>query len=53
MTYAKLHVGIPSKLSNAKIKGELRMSFRAPEDTIADMLDDFVKWGHVDPPKSQ
>jgi hypothetical protein len=53
MTYAKLHLGNPSKLSNAKIMEELSMSFKAPEDTIADMLDDFVKWGHVDPPRPQ
>jgi hypothetical protein len=52
MTYTRLHIGNPTSISNAKIKKDLHVSFRAPETTIEDMLADFVKWGHVAPPKS-
>lgn len=41
------HIGVRHQCSNRKIVSELGMSFRTPEETLAETFDSLVQWGFL------
>lgn len=46
-SYLRTHLGRVPHFDNSKIRRELGLQFRPVETSIADTVQDFIKWGHV------
>jgi dihydroflavonol-4-reductase len=46
-TYLRTHVGRVPRFDNGKIRRELGLDFRPLEETVADTVEDLLRWGHV------
>ncbi|MCK8463795.1 NAD-dependent epimerase/dehydratase family protein [Aliiroseovarius sp. S1339] len=51
-SYLRTNLGGVPRFDNAKIKREMGITFRSPQDSIRDTLADLTKWGHIPAPKS-
>ena len=51
-SYLRTHLGRIPRFDNAKIKREMGMTFRSPQESIQDTLADLTKWGHIPAPKA-
>jgi dihydroflavonol-4-reductase len=48
--YLRTHIGRVPRFDHSKIERDLGMRFRPVEQSIADTLQDLVRWGHIAPP---
>lgn len=48
-TYLRTHVGRKLVIDNALIRRDLGMTFRGIPQSLVDMVEDLVRWGHVAP----
>ena len=46
-SYLKTHVGGEFRIDNSKVRRELGIEFRDPDQTILDTMTDLEKWGHL------
>ncbi len=46
-SYLRTHLGRHPRFSNDKIKNQLGIIFRTPQDSLRDTLADLEKWGHT------
>ncbi len=46
-SYLKTHVGGEFRIDNSKVRRELGIEFRDPDQTILDTMSDLEKWGHL------
>lgn len=49
-SYLRSHLGRVARFNNSKIRGELGIWFRDPEDSLKDALVDLARWGHIPAP---
>lgn len=50
-SYLRTHLGRNLRFDNNRIRRELGVNFRTPQDSIRDTLKDLVKWGHIPAPQ--
>jgi dihydroflavonol-4-reductase len=50
-SYLRTHLGRHPRFDNSKIKRELGISFRDPEQSVRDTLRDLTAWGHIPAPQ--
>lgn len=46
-SFLRTHLGGELRLSNAKIRRDLDMSFRPLEETLLETVSDLERWGHL------
>lgn len=46
-SYLRTHLGRRPKFDNSKIKSELGVTFRSPQESLSDTLRDLSRWGHI------
>lgn len=51
-TYLKTNLGKVPGFDNSKIKRDMGITFRTPEDALRDTFADLSRWGHVPKPKA-
>ncbi len=51
-SYLRTHLGRIPRFDNTKIKREMGITFRSPQESIQDTLADLTKWGHIPAPKA-
>ncbi len=49
-SYLRTHLGRSPRFDNSKIRGDLKIDFRSPEESVRDTLADLSKWGHIPTP---
>lgn len=46
-SYLKTHVGGEFRIDNAKVRNDLGIEFRDPDQTLLDAMVDLERWGHL------
>lgn len=49
-SYLRTHLGRTPRFDNSKIRSDLNIDFRSPEESVRDTLADLFKWGHIPAP---
>ncbi|MEQ9434234.1 MAG: L-dopachrome tautomerase-related protein [Hyphomonas sp.] len=51
-SYLRTHLGRHPRFDNSKIKLDLGIAFRTPEQSVRETLADLTKWGHIPAPET-